>query len=380
MKRIFFTISFFTTFSLSAQISEKYMATSPCYIFPTKYERLADSLLKKPVMNEEIMFIQGYFRDEFLKFRLIQTPDMPDEVRYEPQGYQQYRYPVEALLPDSIAKNDPLQIVKISRWPEHKPLPNFFLIEKNGNHFFRGKYKYEDTITVTNLFDSLYYFDRYFLVYYRNWGNEKYCISGNLSYNQSPMEEWDKYLCSMDWIIYAKLVMYGVKEWPVVCGSNTNGMRYYTAKATEIGHNNVLVETGFKFTKFNYNVIFFTNDKKYTLDDDIENIYEISFRTKELNIGKETHMFRLRQFEDLQPKRKFIFSMKEHHGRYLTYYISSYIRDTYNISISFSDLNGINFFNGNESYFIERDKKEVVGNEEIVEEAVEEIEPIIKNK
>jgi hypothetical protein len=177
--------------------------------------------------------------------------------------------------------------------------------------------------------------------------------------------------------------MYGVKEVPKTAGfrrtdKDTHNYWYWTAQASEIGENNILVRTIRNEEKFNYDVIFYTNDKKFTLDDNPENIYEIIFRTRELNT--KTKFIEHRKYEDLQPKRKFIFSMKEYHGRYLTYYISSYIRDTYNIHISFSDLNGINFFNGNESYFIERDKKKIVGNGEIIEEAIEEIEPIIKIK
>jgi hypothetical protein len=380
------------TLPANAQVTEEYMAASPCLIFPVKHARLSDSLLKNPVTEVEEIFIRGYFRDMFLGLRADLTPGIPDEAKFYPSTapqYQQRRYSVRVMLPDSVAEPTPMMLVKISRWPEEKPLPGFFLIEKEGNHFIRGRWPdYKDTISI-DLYDSLYYFDRYSLVYYANWGKylggEQYAISGNIEYNTGRKDtEWDKYICDRDWILYARLVMYGVKEVPKYTGfgradGDTHDYWYRTAQASEIGENNILVRTIRHEEKFNYDVIFYTNDKKFTLDDNPENIYEIIFRTRELNT--QTQFINPRKYEDLQPLRKFIFSMKEYHGRYLTYYISSYIRDTYNISISFSDLNGINFFNGNEFYFVERDKKDVVESEEIVEEPIDEIpiiEPIIK--
>jgi hypothetical protein len=255
MRVFLLSVCIFTVLSANAQVTEEYMANSPCMLFPTKHARLSDSLLKKPVTEVEVIFIRGYFRDMFLGLRADLTPDIPDEAKFYPSTapqYQQRRYSVDVMLPDSVAEPTPKMLVKVSRWPEEKPLPGFFLIEKEGNHFIRGMWPdYKDTISI-DLYDSLYYFDRYSLVYYANWGKylggEEYAISGNIEYDTGRDKEWDKYLCDEDWILYARLVMYGVKEVPKTAGfgrtdKDTHNYWYWTAQASEIGENNILVRT-----------------------------------------------------------------------------------------------------------------------------------------
>jgi hypothetical protein len=351
-------ICVFTIFSATAQeASEEYIAASPCLVFPAKYARLSDSLIKNPVKYEEIMFIRGYFMRKFLYFRLIQTPDILDEVRFEPTDYppfQRYRNSRNVLFPDSIAQSNIEQLVKVSRWPEEKPLPGFFLIEKNGNHFMRREHlSYKDTITI-DLYDHRYYFDRYYLIYYTHWGKpwggEEYGISGNIEYLSTPREEqWERYLCSKSWIIYARLVMYGIKDVPIFSGTgivDNVHYWYWTAQASEIGKNNILIQTDRDYFKFNYDVIFFTNDKKFTLDDNQDNIYEIIFSTRECNT--KTILGQSRKYEDLQPQRKFILENKLGMIQ-LDYLLSKYVKSTYNVDYS------IKYFNGEESVFNERD-------------------------
>ncbi|MDR2423306.1 MAG: hypothetical protein LBD59_01100, partial [Prevotellaceae bacterium] len=213
-------------FSLKAQVTEEYINSDPCMLFPSKYKRLSDSISKTPIDEISAIYIREYFRNQFLDFRMTETPGIPDSIKTYPTdiiGYTHYKNPKKVMLPDSINNLDLDMEVTMNRWPLDKPLPGFFLIEKEKNRFihrnyYRKPHVIEKDVTL-DIYDSLYLFDRYFLIYYYNWtneyrGEETYNISGNLHYNTGHTEQWEKYICSDNWMMYARAAMYGVKEMP----------------------------------------------------------------------------------------------------------------------------------------------------------------------
>ncbi|MBW8688369.1 hypothetical protein [Chitinophaga rhizophila] len=238
-------------------------------------ERVPDSLSK---------YIISKVNDAILQYRVDYNPSLTasDKILRQVDGQTIFRDPAWILFEDPEVFERPELLMQVSRWPEHNPIPHYYIVTKWDNRFatdytyrpYKGKLR--DTLSSKKYdsYNSFFPHDERFLVYYDEGRDIFRYLSGNF-FQDRINGSW--YIFGSSMIPEVRLAQYGVRpvERFLIKQDTTVYIMPVCAAITHGTPGRFVVKTLEQFPFDYLEIIYYSNKAAETGDSNARHFYEI---------------------------------------------------------------------------------------------------------
>ena len=218
--------------------------------------------------------------DDILRYRLWINPEFTTEDRMKTLNPAEYNTYNDKIFRRPLTDGEKL-VLEIKRWPEDDPRMNYYLVKKKSNLFIRwrndkNKALGRDTILVEEYekFNKYFQHDNNFLIFYD--GKDYKRVSGNI------IQDW----FSNEWFVnktptqaaWFRMAQYNAKH-PYKINETDKDWLIFFEKCDLIKNDPgaFIIQMGKKWYYTSFSIVYYSNKKELTGDDDKHNFYEIRY-------------------------------------------------------------------------------------------------------